>query len=120
MEYFIIEEGVMWNKILEVLERKVSQGVDVRLIYDDMGCVALLPGSYAKILEKKEMCIRDRKTAVGPSLPPIMDTAALFFSANTVFFRPVPSGMLFDSPWRISLSFKAFIQFLSTFAISLS
>ncbi|MCD2491013.1 cardiolipin synthase [Lacrimispora sp. NSJ-141] len=53
MEYFIIEEGVMWNKILEILERKVSQGVDVRLIYDDMGCVALLPGSYAKILEKK-------------------------------------------------------------------
>lgn len=53
LEYFIIEEGVMWNKILEVLERKVSQGVEVRLIYDDMGCVALLPKGYDKILEKK-------------------------------------------------------------------
>ncbi|MCI8505389.1 MAG: cardiolipin synthase [Lachnospiraceae bacterium] len=53
MEYFIIEEGVMWNRILEILERKVSQGVDVRLIYDDMGCVTLLPHSYNKQMEQK-------------------------------------------------------------------
>ena len=32
-------EGRMWGAILEVLEEKVKQGVDVRLIYDDMGCV---------------------------------------------------------------------------------
>ncbi len=53
LEYFIVEEGIMWNKVLEVLERKVSQGVDVRMIYDDMGCVALLPQNYHKILEEK-------------------------------------------------------------------
>ena len=34
---FIIHEGKMWNAILEILEEKVKQGVDVRLIYDDMG-----------------------------------------------------------------------------------
>lgn len=37
LEYFIVEEGTMWNSILEVLERKIKQGVEVRLMYDDLG-----------------------------------------------------------------------------------
>lgn len=52
MEYFIIEEGMMWNTILEVLKGKASQGVDVRIIYDDIGCFLTLPPNYAKQLEK--------------------------------------------------------------------
>lgn len=51
MEYFIIEEGIMWNSILEVLKEKASQGVDVRLIYDDMGCIMTLPYGYNRKLE---------------------------------------------------------------------
>ena len=39
MEYFIIEEGQMWNGILEILEEKAKEGLDVRLMYDDMGCI---------------------------------------------------------------------------------
>ena len=53
LEYFIIGEGVMWNRILEILERKVSEGVDVRLIYDDMGCATLLPREYDRELERR-------------------------------------------------------------------
>lgn len=53
MEYFIIEEGVMWNSILDILEEKVSQGVDVRLIYDDIGCILTLPKHYHKTLNEK-------------------------------------------------------------------
>lgn len=53
LEYFIIEEGIMWNSILEILEQKVKEGVDVRLIYDDVGCVSLLPYEYAEKMEKK-------------------------------------------------------------------
>ncbi len=53
LEYFIIAEGVMWDMILEILERKVKEGVDVRLIYDDVGCVSLLPMHYTKIMEAK-------------------------------------------------------------------
>lgn len=52
MEYFIIEEGVMWNRILEILKEKAGQGVDVRLIYDDVGCLFTLPHGYDKQLEK--------------------------------------------------------------------
>ncbi len=50
MEYFIIERGKCWNSVLEVLKRKVNEGVDVRLIYDDMGCLFTLPANYRKKL----------------------------------------------------------------------
>lgn len=53
LEYFIIQEGKMFNSILEILEQKVKQGVDVRLIYDDVGCIVTLPHNYSKILESK-------------------------------------------------------------------
>lgn len=53
IEYFIIEEGIMWNSILEILERKVKQGVDVRVLYDDIGSLKTLPYKYYKILEEK-------------------------------------------------------------------
>ena len=53
MEYFIIEEGIMFNSILSILEDKVKQGVEVRVMYDDMGSLGTLPASYAKQLEKK-------------------------------------------------------------------
>ena len=46
LEYFIIEEGVMWNAILNILERKVKEGVDVRVMYDDMGVLFKLPQHY--------------------------------------------------------------------------
>ncbi len=53
IEYFIINDGVMWRTILEILERKAAEGVDVRLIYDDFGCLMTLPHQYYKFLEKK-------------------------------------------------------------------
>ena len=51
LEYFIIQEGKMWNTILEILRKKAAQGVDVRVIYDDIGCIMLLPNGYDKTLE---------------------------------------------------------------------
>ncbi|MCM1330485.1 MAG: cardiolipin synthase [Ruminococcus sp.] len=52
LEYFIIEEGVFWNSILEILKEKAANGVEVRVMWDDIGCMALLPGNYAKTLGK--------------------------------------------------------------------
>lgn len=52
LEYFIIEKGTMWDQILEILIEKVKQGVDVRLIYDDMGCIVTLPYKYDQKLKK--------------------------------------------------------------------
>ncbi len=53
LEYFIIQEGKMWNAVLEILERKVKEGVDVRVVYDDFGCLFTLPYRYNEVLEKK-------------------------------------------------------------------
>ncbi len=53
LEYFIIQEGKMFNSILEILEEKAKQGVDVRLIYDDVGCIVTLPHNYKNTLEVK-------------------------------------------------------------------
>lgn len=53
MEYFIIASGHMWDTILEILERKANSGVDVRVIYDSMGSLFLIPDKYYNELEKK-------------------------------------------------------------------
>lgn len=59
MEYFIVNTGEMWNSILAILERKAAQGVDVRLMYDDIGCIAYLPLDYPKTLRDKgiQVCV---------------------------------------------------------------
>lgn len=51
LEYFIVQEGLMWNSILEILKEKAASGVDVRVIYDGAGCLTTLPYKYNKKLE---------------------------------------------------------------------
>lgn len=53
IEFFIIEEGVMWDSVLEILKRKAAAGVDVRVIYDDFGCFLRLPKDYPKKLREE-------------------------------------------------------------------
>lgn len=50
VEYFILEEGEMWNTLLGILVEKVRQGVDVRVMYDDAGCISKLPWKYDEYL----------------------------------------------------------------------
>lgn len=62
LEYFIIKKGKMWDEILNILEQKASEGIEVRLIYDDMGCIAFLPANYPKKIEEKGIkCIAFNK-----------------------------------------------------------
>ena len=51
LEFFIVEEGVMWNSILDILKEKAKNGVEVRVMYDGMCVLALLPYFYPKMLE---------------------------------------------------------------------
>ncbi|MBU0926726.1 MAG: cardiolipin synthase [Spirochaetes bacterium] len=53
LEYFIIEEGLMWDSILEILAEKARSGLDVRVMYDDIGCLFTLPADYKRTLEAK-------------------------------------------------------------------
>lgn len=52
LEYFIIDEGLMWGRILEVLARKAAEGVDVRVMYDGTCEFTTLPRDYPSRLEK--------------------------------------------------------------------
>lgn len=53
MEYFIInahledtDNAHIWGEILEILVKKVNEGVEVRLLYDGMGCLNTVPRGY--------------------------------------------------------------------------
>lgn len=53
LEYYIVEEGLMWDSMLEILGEKVAQGVEVKMLYDDIGCMVTLPGDYTVHLRSK-------------------------------------------------------------------
>lgn len=88
LEYFIIKNGTMWSEILKILEEKAKEGLDVRLIYDDMECIALLPTSYPKQMEEKGIkCIAFNK--LNPFLGVIMNNRdhrkMMIIDGKTVF-----------------------------------
>lgn len=53
LEYFIIDQGYVWNTVFDILKRKAAQGVDVRLMYDGMGTQMILPNHYEKYIASK-------------------------------------------------------------------
>ena len=59
MEFFIIDRGKEWEEIHQILVDKAKEGVEVRLIYDDIGCAGLLHSYYPKVLKKEGIkCFR--------------------------------------------------------------
>ena len=52
LEYFIIEPGEMWQSIVDILAQKVREGLDVRVMYDDLGSISTFNFSNAIALEK--------------------------------------------------------------------
>ena len=62
MEYFIIEEGKMWNSIYEILKEKIKNNVKVYIIYDDFGCMKTLAEDYyEKLNEEGISCVPANK-----------------------------------------------------------
>ncbi len=52
LEYFIIHDGEMWRQIFAVLKEKVREGIEVRIIYDDLGSMSSLPEELGRECEK--------------------------------------------------------------------
>lgn len=52
MEYFIVEEGLMFDTIFEILVEKAKQGVDVRFMYDDIGTMNKVPPNFANMIRE--------------------------------------------------------------------
>ena len=72
MEYFTITPGEFWDKILKALEERANKGVEVRVIYDDVGSLTTLSRDYPKYLEKKKIkCVVFNK--INPLSFPIMN-----------------------------------------------
>lgn len=51
IEIFIIDYGTLWDQVLAILKEKVQEGVEVKVIYDDMGCITL-PRHFARQLNE--------------------------------------------------------------------
>lgn len=58
VEYFIIQEGKLWNAVLDILTEKAAKGVEVRVIYDDIGSMFTLPSNYRQQLEQRGLQCR--------------------------------------------------------------
>lgn len=52
MEFFIIAEGKFWSEVLEILKDKAKSGVDVRIMFDGMGCLTHFNRSYPDFLKQ--------------------------------------------------------------------
>ncbi|MDR0412076.1 MAG: cardiolipin synthase [Treponema sp.] len=53
LEFFIMRPGFMLDSIIDLLEEKAARGLDVRVIYDDLGCFFSLHTDYKHNLEEK-------------------------------------------------------------------
>ena len=57
IEYFIVQEGVMWEAMVDVMEQKVQEGVDIRVLYDDIGSIGTFSArNRASLLKKGIKC----------------------------------------------------------------
>jgi cardiolipin synthase len=69
LEFFILKEGLMLNSILKILESKAAEGLDVRFMYDDLGCFFTLPPDFRDRLSEKGI-----KTFIFNPFRPIVST----------------------------------------------
>ncbi len=65
IEYFIINNGIMWSTILDILKCKAKDGVDIRVLYDDLGTINYLPKDFAHTLKMHgiKTCVFNRYRA---------------------------------------------------------
>lgn len=65
MEYFIIEDGSSFWEIEDILIRKARSGVDVRLLYDDIGSMGYVNMRFAQRMNREGILCY----AFNPALP---------------------------------------------------
>lgn len=58
LDFFIVAEGALWDKVHEILKRKVEQGVEVKFLYDDFGAAIRTRKYFRQILEHEGMEVR--------------------------------------------------------------
>ncbi|MFA9463716.1 MAG: cardiolipin synthase [Velocimicrobium sp.] len=58
IDFFIVAEGAIWDKMHEILVRKICQGVEVKFLYDDFGAMLRTEKNFRKKLEAEGFEIR--------------------------------------------------------------
>lgn len=58
LEYFIISEGKMWDAVFAVLKEKAAAGVEIKIIYDDMGSLDHISSSFLNSIRQAGIEIR--------------------------------------------------------------
>ena len=91
LEYFIIDEGLMWGRILEILARKAAQGVDVRVMYDGTCEFSTLPRDYPRRLEALVSSARYLRRS-HPLFPPTTTTATTARSLSWMVVWALPAA----------------------------
>lgn len=64
MEYFILQQGSLWDQVQEILEEKIRQGVEVRLLYDGTSVITKVPLNFAKEQRKRGIKVKVFKPLV--------------------------------------------------------
>lgn len=52
LEYFIMAEGELWDRLMDILRRKSGQGVEIKLIFDDFGSMMRMPAEKVEALRR--------------------------------------------------------------------
>lgn len=68
IEFYILSEGQLWQEIYQVLREKIAEGVEIRILYDDFGCMTCLPRQFEKEMKKAGI-----KTAAYNAIKPIVN-----------------------------------------------
>lgn len=53
IEYFIIQSGIFWDTLVEILAERARAGVDIRVIYDDLGSIGTYSVTNIATLSRK-------------------------------------------------------------------
>jgi cardiolipin synthase len=67
LEFFIIDYGEVWDQVLALLKKKQAEGVEIRLMYDDVGTIKFLPNNF----ERKMNAMGIKTVAFNPLKPHI-------------------------------------------------
>ena len=58
MDFFIVAQGALWDKMHEILKRKIKEGVEVYFMYDDFGAAIRTPKYFKQQLEHEGFQVR--------------------------------------------------------------
>ena len=52
MEYYIMAEGQLWDRLMDIFRRKAGQGVEIKVLFDDFGSMMRMPEEAVEELRR--------------------------------------------------------------------